>query len=173
MLTISAFINEIDEMQIARGFASSVAEASTSISFNSINAQNIDFTNGRLVFDLTGLGDQSDAWDSLFGTLQDGIHSLFDNASGLENLYTFTVVASEGALGDDLSRGLELFALINGGLLDDDTWRIELTAGGFTAVNTLIEAALIPEPATLVIMGLGLAGLGYARRRNLRIANAA
>jgi hypothetical protein len=37
--------------------------------------------------------------------------------------------------------------------------------GGMTIIATMDGIAITPEPATLAILGLGLAGLGYARRR--------
>ena len=72
----------------------------------------------------------------------------------------------------DLLQGLEILALIGNYSFARDEWDFVTGAGGFVAVNTRIEA-MIPEPATLAIVALGLAGLGFARARQRRKATVA
>ena len=158
MLTIAAIGNDIAPFGIQATSASSTSGIGLS---SNINAQNIDFAFGRLVLDLTGIGNEIDIWASF----QNEFASLFGNVSGLENLYTFEILSTGYVQEGDLLQGLAMLALIGGYLFDDSEWDfVSTSAGGLVAVNTRIEA-MIPEPATLAIVALGLAGLGYARRR--------
>ena len=157
MLTIAAIGNDIAPF----GIQATNASLASGIGLSSnINAQNIDFAFGRLVLDLTGIGNGIDIWDSF----QNEFASLFGNVSGLENLYTFEILSTGGVEANDLLQGLEILALIGNYSFARDEWDFVTGAGGLVAVNTRIEA-MIPEPATLAIVALGLAGLGYARRR--------
>ena len=53
-------------------------------------------------------------------------------------------------------------------IFDGNRWM-----AGWVITGTGITGAAIPEPATLAVIGLGLAGLGYARRRQMLKATAA
>ena len=106
---------------------------------------------------MTGLG----------GSTEDLLASLFGgngNIDGFAQLFGITEV--EGAndlVSFQLTRGEEWFWVINDGVLADG-WDFDAT-GLLTWDGAEIAWAAIPEPATLAIVGLGLIGLGYARRR--------
>jgi hypothetical protein len=72
-----------------------------------------------------------------------------------------------GMIDLDADIGAPFYFFSNSGLADTN-WRI----GGFSNTRFVVEGtaidALIPEPATLAIFGLGLVGLTIARRRRGR-----
>jgi len=121
--------------------------------------ETVDLTYGRVSFDLSDLGTLGDNGDFFFD-LFDGQFSfatLFGGAEVEGALVGFQVV-----LGDSFGWVDEAIEFFTRDMLADD-WMFTGTAlvmGNFYDTN-----AAIPEPATLAIVGLGLVGLGLARRR--------
>lgn len=74
--------------------------------------------------------------------------------------YTFSV----SVLGDVTIEPNEVFAV-------DITNLVGATEGDVQGIGTIVNddlASAIPEPTTLALLGIGLAGLGFSRRRRLR-----
>jgi hypothetical protein len=89
---------------------------------------------------------------------------------GLSPVNTLRIVTAAGSAGNGAAYDIRTLYFV--GLIADSLF---LTASfeGVTGITTgfnvdnLSYAALVPEPATIALLGLALAGLGFARRRKL------
>ena len=134
--------------------------------FTGINVTNsIDLTNGRVALDLSGLGTYADTWQNTFTDLfADGFNVATFFGFGTEvsgNFDTFSL---------DVSWDDYLFAMVSDGAAARG---FDFTSGVLTWDGMTDPNAVVPEPATLAMIGLGLAGLGWARRRQQMRATAA
>jgi PEP-CTERM motif len=131
-----------------------------------------DILTGNLVFMATGLPDGPDGIAIISGGALDGDIVVNNNGPtdigsvGLIDVHTTipteTIIASGGTRGDFSSPDLN-----NGSLLvyeDDSAWRLAL-AGSCIGAPCPGGGPGLPEPATLVLLSIGLLSLGWARRR--------
>jgi hypothetical protein len=127
---------------------------SLGVSFSGIQADSVDLTYGNIALDLSGLGFIGDDWMSaLFAGFS------FESLFGTENIDGITSLSSFGISGV----AEDTFWILNDGVFASDDW--SFTEAGIV-YNGDSGGGDVPEPATLAIIGLGLAGLGLARRRN-------
>lgn len=101
--------------------------------------------------------------------LDASISMVFDLAIGENGMLEFTGLNAGGfdVIGAALSAADERVAVSfteSSVLFDATEWFSIGGAGNFT-IDILFDGAQVPVPATLALFGLGLAGLGFSRRR--------
>jgi hypothetical protein len=121
------------------------------------------YSSGSALFNL---GTQSDYFGLFWGSIDDYNTISFYNSGSLVASYTGTdIVGSSYDNGDQVSTNSNRYINFNFGSERFDSVRLTSTNYAFESDNHSYRAVSVPEPGTLALLGLGLLGVAFSRRR--------
>ena len=152
-----------------------VAQANTlngNLGIVGLGTVNIDETLGTMTFDpnyfftVVGTGDLTVFNSALaLGTIQDAttgapVNNFLSVTDGAGSSFTFDLVSLSLSAGNALATGTSTFTDAGGAVSTNSSMVFSLT----TQIANSWSAG-VPEPTTLAMFGLGLIGLGFAKRK--------
>ncbi len=91
----------------------------------------------------------------------------FAGSSGIISLAGYSGATLIDQISMNVTSGIWSSLSISGGLFDSIVFSVSNTDGHFVVDNlSIVKVTSVPEPASLAILALGVAGIGFSRRTN-------
>lgn len=96
----------------------------------------------------------------------DGVKTLLGNLTGVSDTWSFATFNLGSSFFNDINSGLQVWLEIDSG---DTGWAVTLAKSALSVDGAQLPnpnpGAAVPEPSTFLLLGAGLAGIGFLRKR--------